>query len=142
MARILRAGIQHEVTRNWRTAKLLLQARWTNHDHDFLRQLCAAGAPVPYPVSFADDRLLMQFLGDERAGAAPTLARLRPRGVLLRRVHSVPVPGCVDGWFELHGRFGKLPMSDVLAPAIAVSNSASSTPPRASLAVYARPPIA
>ncbi len=28
------------------------------------------------------------------------------------------VPGCVDGWFELHGRFGKLPMKDILAPAI------------------------
>ncbi len=30
----------------------------------------------------------------------------------------VSVPGCVDGWFELHGRFGKLPMKDVLAPAV------------------------
>jgi len=30
----------------------------------------------------------------------------------------VSVPGCVDGWFELHGRFGKLPMADVLQPAI------------------------
>ena len=30
----------------------------------------------------------------------------------------ITVPGCVDGWFELHGRFGKLPMSQVLAPAI------------------------
>ncbi len=30
----------------------------------------------------------------------------------------VSVPGCVDGWFELHGKFGKLPMTDVLAPAI------------------------
>ena len=28
------------------------------------------------------------------------------------------VPGAVDGWFELHHRFGKLPMSEVLAPAI------------------------
>jgi len=28
------------------------------------------------------------------------------------------VPGCVDGWFELHRRFGKLPMSELLAPAI------------------------
>src|SRR5690606_38054839 len=27
--------------------------------------------------------------------------------------------GAVDGWFELHERFGKLPISDVLAPAIA-----------------------
>ncbi|MSR63359.1 MAG: gamma-glutamyltransferase [Planctomycetes bacterium] len=31
----------------------------------------------------------------------------------------VTVPGCVDGWFELHGRFGKLPMGELLAPAIA-----------------------
>jgi gamma-glutamyltranspeptidase/glutathione hydrolase len=30
----------------------------------------------------------------------------------------VTVPGCVDGWFELHNRFGTLPMQDVLAPAI------------------------
>ncbi|MCG3136850.1 MAG: Glutathione hydrolase-like YwrD proenzyme [Phycisphaerae bacterium] len=30
----------------------------------------------------------------------------------------VTVPGCVDGWFMLHERFGKLPMKDVLAPAI------------------------
>lgn len=30
----------------------------------------------------------------------------------------VSVPGAVDGWFELHGRFGKLPMTDILRPAI------------------------
>jgi gamma-glutamyltranspeptidase / glutathione hydrolase len=30
----------------------------------------------------------------------------------------ISVPGAVDGWFELHGKFGKLPMADVLAPAI------------------------
>ena len=30
----------------------------------------------------------------------------------------VTVPGTVDGWFEMHGRFGKLPMSEVLAPTI------------------------
>ncbi len=29
------------------------------------------------------------------------------------------MPGCVDGWFALHARFGKLPMAQVLAPAIA-----------------------
>ena len=32
---------------------------------------------------------------------------------------SVSVPGAVDGWFELHGRFGRLPMDELLAPAIA-----------------------
>ena len=30
----------------------------------------------------------------------------------------VTVPGAVDAWFALHGRFGKLPMSQNLAPAI------------------------
>jgi gamma-glutamyltranspeptidase/glutathione hydrolase len=31
---------------------------------------------------------------------------------------TVSVPGCVDGWAELHARFGKLPLAEVLAPAI------------------------
>lgn len=30
----------------------------------------------------------------------------------------VTVPGAVDGWFEIHGKFGTLPMEQILAPAI------------------------
>ena len=30
----------------------------------------------------------------------------------------VSVPGCVEGWFQIHRRFGKLGMADILAPAI------------------------
>lgn len=30
----------------------------------------------------------------------------------------VSVPGCVDGWFELHQKFGKLDMKDILQPTI------------------------
>ncbi|MEO0881982.1 MAG: gamma-glutamyltransferase [Pseudomonadota bacterium] len=30
----------------------------------------------------------------------------------------VSVPGAVDGWFEMHDRFGKLPVADILSPAI------------------------
>lgn len=41
------------------------------------------------------------------------LDRVPPYGVL-----PVTVPGCVDGWFVLHERFGRLPMAQVLAPAI------------------------
>jgi gamma-glutamyltranspeptidase/glutathione hydrolase len=38
------------------------------------------------------------------------------------------VPGTVDGWFELHGRFGKLPMSQLLAPAIRVATEGEAVP--------------
>jgi gamma-glutamyltranspeptidase/glutathione hydrolase len=41
------------------------------------------------------------------------LTHIPPHGPL-----PVSVPGCVDGWFELHAKFGKLPMKTVLAPAI------------------------
>ncbi|MEM6900402.1 MAG: gamma-glutamyltransferase, partial [Pseudomonadota bacterium] len=30
----------------------------------------------------------------------------------------VSVPGAVDGWFEMHTRFGNLPMAEILSPAI------------------------
>ena len=30
----------------------------------------------------------------------------------------VSVPGCVDGWFEMHKKFGIMEMQDILAPAI------------------------
>ncbi len=36
----------------------------------------------------------------------------------LRGPLSVSVPGAVDGWFELHARFGRLPMHVLLAPSI------------------------
>lgn len=33
-------------------------------------------------------------------------------------VHTITVPGCVGGWVALRKRFGKLPLSELLAPAI------------------------
>ena len=35
----------------------------------------------------------------------------------------VTVPGAVDAWFALHGKFGKLPMTDDLAPAIGYASN-------------------
>ncbi|MGI9236877.1 MAG: gamma-glutamyltransferase [Woeseiaceae bacterium] len=35
----------------------------------------------------------------------------------------VSVPGAVDGWFELHGRYGRLPMTEILAPAISYARN-------------------
>jgi RIO kinase 1 len=65
--------------------KALLQERWTNHEHDVMGVLWHAGVRVPYPVQFAEDHFDMEYLGD-LVGAAPTLARLRPRGPLLEDI--------------------------------------------------------
>jgi gamma-glutamyltranspeptidase/glutathione hydrolase len=35
----------------------------------------------------------------------------------------VSVPGAVDGWFELHEKYGRMPMADLLAPAIAYARN-------------------
>jgi len=50
-----------------------------------------------------------------------TLDEFKKRGLQYipnNGVLSVSVPGCVDGWFELNKRFGKLPMQQVLSAAI------------------------
>jgi gamma-glutamyltranspeptidase/glutathione hydrolase len=62
--------------------------------------------------------------GLDASGWAPgglTPSLLRSRGMTempAGGIHTVTVPGAVAGWSVLHARFGALPMSDVLAPAI------------------------
>ncbi len=56
-----------------------------------------------------------------RSPAGLTLEEFQKQG--LKKIPSfgvlpISVPGCVDGWFELHAKFGRLPMSELLAPAI------------------------
>jgi gamma-glutamyltranspeptidase/glutathione hydrolase len=41
---------------------------------------------------------------------------------------SWTVPGAVDGWFELHRRFGRLPIGDVLGPAVAYARDGVPVP--------------
>jgi len=65
-----------------------------------------------------------QLHGLNASGRSPrglTLEEFQKRGLTRLPKYgplTISVPGCVDGWFELHEKFGKLPMSDVLAPAI------------------------
>jgi len=35
----------------------------------------------------------------------------------------VSVPGCVDGWFEMHDMFGRLPIKEILEPAISYARN-------------------
>ena len=69
----------------------------------------------------AKTRKLHGFNGSGRSPASLTLAEFQKRGLQRIPAHGplpVTVPGCVDGWIQLHDRFGKLPLSEILAPAI------------------------
>ena len=57
-----------------------------------------------------------QSLSYERLQAE--LARLGEKEIPAFGPLPLTVPGTVDGWFALHGRFGKLPMAAVLQPSI------------------------
>jgi gamma-glutamyltranspeptidase/glutathione hydrolase len=65
-----------------------------------------------------------QVVGLNASGRAPlglTADRVPPDSVgtiPLYSPYTWTVPGACDGWFELHAKYGKLPMSTVLAPAI------------------------
>lgn len=58
--------------------------------------------------------LKAQIAALRESGAMPD----EMRGIPQRGSLPVTVPGTVDGWFAAHERFGKLPMSQVLAPTI------------------------
>ncbi|MCX6905352.1 MAG: gamma-glutamyltransferase, partial [Verrucomicrobia bacterium] len=45
-------------------------------------------------------------------------ARLGRTTIPSRGLLPISVPGAVDGWFELHNRFGRLPMKAILTPVI------------------------
>ena len=66
-------------------------------------------------------RKLHGYNGSGRSPKALTLDEFKRRGISDIPAHGplpVSVPGTVDGWFALHGRFGKRTMAQNLAPTI------------------------
>ena len=69
----------------------------------------------------AQDQKLYGLNASGRSPASLTLEHFKKIGLDKIPSHGplpVSVPGAVDGWFELHKRFGALPMTAILAPAI------------------------
>ncbi len=68
-----------------------------------------------------------------RAGSGADASRLRDEGIKYMPasgdIRAVPVPGCVDGWLALHGRLGRLALTDVLEPARALASEGFAATP-------------
>ena len=74
------------------------------------RKLFGLNASGRSPLGLSREALLAEL-------AKRGVKTIPPRGML-----PISVPGAVDGWFELHRKFGRLPMTRVLAPAILYAN--------------------
>lgn len=66
------------------------------------------------------------------SGAAPASANPESysSGIPIHGPRAVTVPGLVDAWFALHERWGRLPISALLAPAIEYASSGFPAGPR------------
>ena len=74
----------------------------------------------------AKTKKLYGLNGSGRSPKSLTLAEFKKRG--LKYIPStgplpVSVPGCVDAWFELHKKFGSMPMSKVLEKAVSYAKN-------------------
>ena len=82
---------------------------------------CGIGGDLFAIVWDAEQEELAGLNASGRAPKAMTLDYFRDHGITeIPKFGPLPVsvPGAVDGWFELHARYGRLPMKDLLAPAI------------------------
>ncbi len=82
---------------------------------------CGLGGDLFAIVWDAKTEKLHGLNASGRSPASLSLEYFRENGLDSIPAHGplpVSVPGCADGWFELHARFGKLSMADVLSPAI------------------------
>ncbi len=86
---------------------------------------CGIGGDLFAIVWMENSKKLYGLNASGRSPKGLTLEMLKDKGlekIPIRGPLPVSVPGCVDGWFELHKKFGSLPMEKILAPAIHYAN--------------------
>ncbi|MGB5482804.1 MAG: gamma-glutamyltransferase [Eudoraea sp.] len=82
---------------------------------------CGIGGDIFAIVWDAKEEKLYGFNGSGRAPQSLTIEYFMEREIKYVPLYGplpVSVPGCVDGWFALHQKFGKLPIKELLQPAI------------------------
>ncbi|MGB5647332.1 MAG: gamma-glutamyltransferase [Muriicola sp.] len=82
---------------------------------------CGIGGDIFAIVWDAKEEKLYGFNGSGRAPRSLTIDYFMENDLKYVPLHGplpVSVPGCVDGWFAMHGKFGKLSMAQLLQPAI------------------------
>ncbi|MCB9916461.1 MAG: gamma-glutamyltransferase, partial [Planctomycetes bacterium] len=82
---------------------------------------CGLGGDLFALVHDPDEPALVGLNASGRSPAGLELDALRALGLDYLPPHGplpISVPGCVDGWLELSARFGRLPLAEVLAPAV------------------------
>ncbi|MEO6652382.1 MAG: gamma-glutamyltransferase [Ilumatobacteraceae bacterium] len=93
--------------------------------------LCGMGGDLLALIHTADGVVGLNASG--RAGSGSDAEELRAEGAeempFRHDIRTVTVPGCVDGWLELHERFGSLDLADVLGPAVDLAESGFAASP-------------
>lgn len=87
---------------------------------------CGIGGDVFAIVWSAEEGKLYGLNGSGRAPQSLTIDYFMDQGLTYVPFYGplpVSVPGCVDGWFTLHEKFGKLSMEEILQPSIAYGNN-------------------
>ncbi len=82
---------------------------------------CGIGGDIFAIVWDAEEKKLYGFNGSGRAPASLNIDYFMDRDLKYVPLHgplAVSVPGCVDGWFSMHQKFGRLPIKELLKPAI------------------------
>ena len=82
---------------------------------------CGIGGDIYVIIWDAKTKTLHGLNGSGRSPQSLTLDYFKQQGITeIPKFGALPVsvPGTVDGWFEMHEKFGSTPMTDILAPAI------------------------
>jgi gamma-glutamyltranspeptidase/glutathione hydrolase len=87
---------------------------------------CGIGGDAFWLIWDATERRQVALNGSGRSPAAADAGRLRAGGLdrlPLRGPLTITVPGAVRSWEDAHRRSGRLPMADLLAPAIELARA-------------------